>query len=116
MRVDVLEERCPTKRCFHTVAAPGLGVWRRSAPGVKVYKYLKQVTNLSAPGRLPRVPCGFRWLSATGRLLQARWNCTPPPLRAARDGPLKSSNPAGPPARPARSGDVRQRSLARHRT
>ena len=39
------------KRSFHTITAPGLGVWRASDPGVKIYRYLKQVTNLFAPGR-----------------------------------------------------------------
>ena len=48
MRID-LEERAPDEVEFHTVTAPGLGVWRSSDPKVKVYKYLKQVTNLSAP-------------------------------------------------------------------
>ena len=48
MRVDVLE-RLPGEALFHTLSAPGLGVWRSCRPGVKVYRYLKQVTNLAAP-------------------------------------------------------------------
>src|SRR5690349_17356178 len=48
MRIDVLE-RAPSEEAFHVVAAPGLGVWRWAAPGVKTYRYLKEVTNLAAP-------------------------------------------------------------------
>ena len=48
MRIDVLE-RAPTETAFHAVTAAGLGVWRTAAPGVKTYRYLKQVTNLAAP-------------------------------------------------------------------
>ena len=48
MRID-LEERATDEAEFHTVTASGLGVWRSSDPKVKVYKYLKQVTNVSAP-------------------------------------------------------------------
>jgi hypothetical protein len=69
MRIDVLE-RLPGEAFFHTVSAPGLGVWRGSAPGVKVYKYLKQVTNLSAPA-FYRAAVRFRWLNARGRLMKA---------------------------------------------
>ena len=48
MRIELLE-RMPGEAGFRAVAAPGLGVWRASEPGVGVYKYVKQVTNLSAP-------------------------------------------------------------------
>jgi hypothetical protein len=67
MRIDVLE-RTPGEPGYHTLTAPGLGVWRNSAPGVKVYKYLKQVTNLSAPA-FYRAAVRFRWLGPKGRLL-----------------------------------------------
>ena len=69
MRIDVLE-RLPDELVFHTVTAPGLGVWHSSAPGVKVYKSLKQVTNLSAPA-VYRGAVRFRWLNAKGRLLKS---------------------------------------------
>jgi hypothetical protein len=69
MRVDVLE-RTPGDLAYRAVIAPGLGVWRVSAPGVKQYTYLKQVTNLSAPA-FYRGSIRFRWLSAKGRLLKA---------------------------------------------
>jgi hypothetical protein len=69
MRIDV-QERRPEEAVFHAVSAPGLGVWRNSAPGVKVYRYLKQVTNLSAPA-FYRAAVRFRWLNARGRLIKA---------------------------------------------
>jgi hypothetical protein len=68
MRIDV-QERLPGDAVFHTVSAPGLGVWRASAPGVKVYRYLKQVTNLSAPA-VYRAAVRFRWLNAKGKLIK----------------------------------------------
>lgn len=67
MRIDVLE-RTPEEGLYRTVSAPGLGVWRSSAPGVKVYKYLKQVTNLTGPA-FYRAAVRFRWLNAKGRLI-----------------------------------------------
>jgi hypothetical protein len=75
MRIDVLE-RLPEEASFHTVAAPGLGIWRGSAPGVKVYKYLKQVTNLSAPA-FYRGAVRFRWFNAKGRLMRSEELRTP---------------------------------------
>jgi hypothetical protein len=69
MRVDVLE-RTPDEFAFHYVTFPGLGVWRTAAPGVKIYKYLKQVTNLSAPAAY-RALIRYRWLNAKGKLMKA---------------------------------------------
>ena len=68
MRVDV-QQRLPGEARFHTVSAPGLGVWRASDPKVKVYKYLKQVTNLSAPA-VYRGLVRFRWLNAKGHVIK----------------------------------------------
>jgi hypothetical protein len=67
MRIEVLE-RAPEETVYHRVIAPGLGVWRASAAGVKSYRYLKQVTNLTAPARY-RGAIRFRWLNAHGRLI-----------------------------------------------
>jgi hypothetical protein len=94
MRVDVLE-RMPTETSFHAVSAPGLGVWRTAAPGVKVYRYLKQVTNLSAPA-FYRGAVRFRWLTSRGHLLKAvelrtprcEQPATPPPGEGA-PGPVE---------------------------
>jgi hypothetical protein len=68
MRIDV-QERVPSEARFHTVSAPGLGVWRGSEAGVKTYRYVKQVTNLSAPAVF-RASVGFRWLTAKGHLIR----------------------------------------------
>jgi hypothetical protein len=59
MRIEVLE-RVQGETSFHAVVAPGLGVWRAAEPNVKVYKYLKQVANLSAPA-IYRAAIVFRW-------------------------------------------------------
>jgi hypothetical protein len=68
MRID-LEERAPDEMEFHTVTASGLGVWRSSDPKVKVFKYLKQVTNVSAPA-VYRGFVRFRWLNAKGHTIK----------------------------------------------
>jgi hypothetical protein len=69
IRIDLLE-RLPAQARFHMVSAPGLGLWRASAPGVKVFRYLKQVTNLTAPASY-RAAVRFRWLNAKGRLMKS---------------------------------------------
>ena len=69
MRIEVLE-RAPREPAFRAVSAPGLGVWRTAAPGVKNYKYLKEVTNLSAPAYY-RGAVRFRWLNAKGKLIKS---------------------------------------------
>lgn len=68
MRIDV-QERTSGESSFHTISAPGLGVWRSSETGVKIYKYFKQVTNLPAPGEF-RGLITFRWLAGKGHLLR----------------------------------------------
>jgi len=77
MRIEV-QERIPGEPVFHAVSAPalGLGAWRSSAPGVKVYRYLKQVTNLAAPG-FYRAAIRFRWISARGRVIKVLERETP---------------------------------------
>ena len=69
MRIDVLE-RMPRELVFHSLAAPGLGVWRISAPGVKTYKYLKEITNLAAPASY-RAVVRFRWVNAKGHTIKS---------------------------------------------
>jgi hypothetical protein len=91
MRIDVLE-RLPGEATYHTVTAPGLGVWRSSAPGVKVYKYLKQVTNLSAPA-FYRAAVRFRWLNAKGRLVSTTELHTP---RCEQPAPVTPTTPSTP--------------------
>jgi hypothetical protein len=68
MRIEV-QERLPGEELFHTVSAPGLGVWRGSASGVKIYQYVKQVTNLSSPA-VYRALIRFHWLSDKGNVIR----------------------------------------------
>lgn len=68
MRIEV-QERAPGEELFHTVAAPGLGVWRGSASGVKIYQYVKQVTNLSSPA-VYRALIRFHWLNDKGYVIR----------------------------------------------
>ncbi|HEX4466633.1 MAG TPA: hypothetical protein VH025_05560 [Solirubrobacteraceae bacterium] len=75
IRIDVLE-RSFGETPYRTVTAPGLGVWRNAAPGVKVFKYLKQVTNLASPA-IYRGAVRFRWLNAKGKLMHAAELRTP---------------------------------------
>jgi hypothetical protein len=90
MRIEVLE-KMPGEPLFRTVTAPGLGVWRSAAPGVRVYKYLKQVTDLSAPA-LYRAAVRFRWLNSKNRLVRSLELRTPrcdepaPPSQASSPG------------------------------
>jgi hypothetical protein len=68
MRIE-LQQRLRGETAFHTVLAPGLGLWRSSEAGVKIYKYVKQVTNLAAPAAY-RAVVRFRWLGEKGRVLK----------------------------------------------
>lgn len=68
MRVD-LEERAQGEVEFHAVTAAGLGVWRSSDAKVKVFKYVKQVTNLTAPASY-RGFVRFRWLNSKGHVIK----------------------------------------------
>jgi hypothetical protein len=96
MRIDVLE-RMPRELVFHSVVAPGLGVWRTSAPGVKTYKYLKEITNLAAPAYY-RAVVRFRWVNAKGHTIKSfeartpRCTQTAPPAESVK----RSEEPATP--------------------
>jgi hypothetical protein len=68
MRIEV-QERMPGEELFHTITAPGLGVWRGSEAGVKIYKYVKQVTNLSSPA-IYRGLVRFHWLNDSGHVIR----------------------------------------------
>jgi hypothetical protein len=80
MRIEV-QERLPSEEAFHTVTAPGLGVWRGSASGVKIYQYVKQTTNLSSPA-IYRASIHFHWLNDRGSVIRRAErhtaNCTQP--------------------------------------
>ncbi len=68
MRIE-LQQRLRGEGEFHTLAAPGFGVWRASEPGVQIDKYGKQVPNLGAPAAY-RAVVRFRWLGDRGRVLK----------------------------------------------
>jgi hypothetical protein len=100
MRID-LEERSPGEALYHPVSGSGLGVWRASDPKVKVYKYLKQVTNLSSPASY-RALVRFHWLGTKGHVLKRAERLTarclqpaPPsePTRASTGAPSTSTTP-----------------------
>jgi hypothetical protein len=107
MRID-LEERALGEAESHTVTASGLGVWRSSDPKVRVYKYLKQVTNVSGPASY-RGFVRFRWLNAkghvikraerlTGRCLQPGAPAEPTEVGPASGMTTTNSSAATPPA------------------
>jgi hypothetical protein len=100
MRIDV-EERAPEALEYHTVTAPGLGVWRLSDPKVKVYKYLKQVTNLSSPASY-RALVRFRWLDAKGRVIRRTerltTRCLQPAAPSEATPPSSSESGSTPPS------------------
>jgi hypothetical protein len=68
MRIEV-QERRSLEEPFRTVTAPGLGVWRNADPKVKIYKYLKQVTNLASPAEY-RALVRFRWEGPGARVIK----------------------------------------------
>jgi hypothetical protein len=85
MRIEV-QERLPGETAFHTITAPGLGVWRASEVKVKVYRYFKQVTNLHSPAAY-RALVRFRWLGARGHVLRHVGRLTPRCLQPASPAP-----------------------------
>ena len=91
MRVDV-QQRLPGEVLFHTLSAPGLGVWRSSDSKVKVYKYLKQVTNLLAPA-VYRGLVRFRWLNAKGHVIKHSERLTPGCAQPAAPSALVPPSP-----------------------
>jgi hypothetical protein len=93
MRIELLE-RMPGEVSYHVVAAPGLGTWRASDPGVGVYKYVKQVTNLSAPAEYKGL-IGFRWQGAHGHTLRREERRT---HRCEQPAPAASSPAANTPS------------------
>jgi hypothetical protein len=92
MRIELLE-RAPGETSYHTVIAPGLGVWRTAETGVKSYKYLKQVTNLSAPAVYKGL-VSFRWQGPRGHTIRREERRThrcaqPPPVTPPAAPPLE---------------------------
>ncbi|HEV2981249.1 MAG TPA: hypothetical protein VGX51_07435 [Solirubrobacteraceae bacterium] len=85
MRIEV-QAQVRAATGFHLVNAPA---WRFSDPKIKIYKYLKQVTNLSSPLEY-RALVRFRWLGAKGRVIKRAQLLTAPCVQPAA--------PAQPPA------------------
>ncbi len=103
MRIEV-EERVPGEIEFHTVSAPGLGVWRAADPKVKVYKYVKQVSNLSAPASY-RGLVRFRWINAHGHVIKRAERLTTRCLQPAPSvEPMPPSTEATTPSTSASAG------------
>jgi hypothetical protein len=91
MRID-LQERLPMEPAYHAVPAQGAGQWRSSDAKVKVFKFLRQVTDLSAPARY-RGSVRFRWIGAHGvtlrrtvRVTRTCWQPAPAPTTAPLPG------------------------------
>jgi hypothetical protein len=104
-----LVERVPSEAQYRPVNAAGLGAWRGSAPSVKTYTYIKQVTNLSAPA-FYRGVVRFRWLNAKGHLIKDQEMRTPrceQPAASSGTGsepPVSSTPPSSPPTTTTPSG------------
>jgi hypothetical protein len=75
MQIVVLEH-APGESGFHVLAADGLGTWERSEVGVKIYKYVRQVTDLPAPAGF-RAVVAYRWLNERGRVIRHDERRTP---------------------------------------
>ncbi len=76
MRFDLEERGSNPEDSVQRVAAPKLGRWNRSKPGVAGFVYTKRVTRLE-PGRWYRAVVRFRWHDARGRVKRAAKRTTP---------------------------------------
>lgn len=65
MRFNLLEKRASG---FEALAAPGLGRWHKSKPGVGTFGYRQTVRGLQ-PGASYRMQVDYRWYSADKRLI-----------------------------------------------
>ena len=71
-----VQERSPAATAWSTVVDPGLSNWRQSEPGVKIFKYVKQVTNLAAPADF-RAVVRYRWSDGKGHVIKHAMRRTP---------------------------------------
>jgi hypothetical protein len=105
MRID-LEERAPEEAEFRPVVESGLGVWRAADPKVKVYKYVRQVSNLSPPASY-RALIRFRWFNAAGHVIKRAQRLTSRCLQPSTPAEVPIAPVGGsgaPPPVPASSG------------
>ena len=72
----VVQEHDPGETGFHTLTAAGPGTWQRSEVGLKIYKYVRQVTDLPAPADF-RAIVQYRWLDDRGHVLRTTARRTP---------------------------------------
>jgi len=91
MRIDVLE-RTPGEARFHSVGGAGLGGWLSSSPGVRGYRYLRQVTNLSAPAAY-RGAVRYRWLNTRGHVIRSTELLTPACQQPVKPAAKKPKTP-----------------------
>jgi hypothetical protein len=89
-----LQQRMRGEPEYHTVAAPNLGIWRGSEPGVKIDKYVQQVTGLTAPAAY-RALVQFRWLGDKGHMLRHAELHTFHCLQPALSGQVTQTPPSG---------------------
>ncbi len=72
----VVQEHEPGEPGFHTLAAAGPATWQRSEVGLKIYRYVRQVTDLPAPAAF-RALVQYRWLDERGHVLRTISRRTP---------------------------------------
>ena len=82
---------------FRTVKAPGLGVWRKSRPGVRRFAYRQRVLAL-AEGSAYRTVVAFRWYAEDGAVIRrstrrSRACMQPGPLANLRIGRIGGAAP-----------------------
>lgn len=66
-----LQSRTRDRPAWHTLVAPGFGVWNTAGPGVRRYVYEKRVEALAAPAGY-RMVVQFRWLNGSRSVAQQR--------------------------------------------
>ncbi len=64
-----VQERASGEAGFHTLIAAGPPAWERSEAGVRVYKYVRQVTALPAPAAF-RAVVAYRWMNERGQVIR----------------------------------------------
>ena len=109
----VVQERAPGEVGFHTLTADGLGSWQRSEVGVKIYKYVRQVTDLPSPAAF-RAVIEYRWLNEKGHVIRSDERRTPS-CRQPDDRSKPASSPAAHDYAPHEY-DPRSERRARYRT
>ncbi len=72
----VVQEHDPGEPGFHTLTAAGPAAWQRSEVGLKIYKYVRQVTDLPAPAAF-RALVQYRWLDERDHVLRTTSRRTP---------------------------------------